>query len=78
MSKRRLKKPAKLPDCGERLRKALAKRTKNDLMDVLVELEDVIRQVEPQDVAVTDERDITTGIDNEIDVRQADTAVRSL
>jgi hypothetical protein len=38
MPKRRLKKPAKLPDCGERLRKALAKRTKNDLMDALVEL----------------------------------------
>ena len=38
MSKRRLKKPAKLPDCGDRLRKALAKRTKDDLMDALVEL----------------------------------------
>ena len=38
MSKRRLKKPAKLPDCGDRLRKALAKRTKNDLIDTLVEL----------------------------------------
>ena len=38
MPKRRLKKPAKLPDCGERLRKALAKRTKNALMDALVEL----------------------------------------
>jgi uncharacterized Zn finger protein len=38
MSKRRLKKPAKLPDCSDRLRKALAKRTKDDLMDVLVEL----------------------------------------
>jgi len=35
MSKRRLKKPAKLPDCTERLRKALAKRTKGDLMDVV-------------------------------------------
>jgi hypothetical protein len=38
MSKRRLEKPAKLPDCTERLRKALVKRTKGDLMDVLVEL----------------------------------------
>lgn len=38
MSKRRLKKPAKLPDCGERLRKALAKRTKGDMVDILVEL----------------------------------------
>jgi hypothetical protein len=36
MAKRRLKIPAKLPDCGDRLRKALAKRTKNDLMDEVV------------------------------------------
>jgi hypothetical protein len=38
MPKRRLKNPAKLPDCSDRLRKGLAKRTKNDLLDVLVEL----------------------------------------
>ena len=38
MSQHRLKKPAKLPDCSDRLRKALAKRTKDDLLDVLVEL----------------------------------------
>ena len=38
MSKRRPKKAVHSTDAATRLRKALAKRTKNDLMDVLVEL----------------------------------------
>jgi hypothetical protein len=38
MSKRRPKKAVKTTDFAQRLRKALAKRTKDELLDVLVEL----------------------------------------
>ena len=38
MSKRRPKKPVKTTDMAQKLHKALAKRTKDELLDVLVEL----------------------------------------
>jgi len=51
MAKRRLKKVAKSTDATQRLRRTLAKRTKDDLIDVLVELagenRDILRRLAP-------------------------------
>jgi uncharacterized Zn finger protein len=75
MSKRRLKKVAKTTDAAERLRKALAKRTKDELIDVLVELagedRDVLRRLAarfevespPEELAVATRRAIADATD---------------
>ncbi len=75
MSKRRPKKVVKTTDMAQRLRKALAKRTKGELLDVLVELaeenRDIFRRLAarmeleapPQELAVTTRQAIADATD---------------
>jgi hypothetical protein len=75
MSKRRPKKAVKTTDMAQRLRKALAKRTKDELLDVLVELaeedRDIFRRLAarmeleapPQELAATTRQAIADATD---------------